>query len=329
VFNSGYVSNEQLQHELLAAVKDLAIELGRTPTRTEFEHHVAGGIYRMTKVFGNYSTMLSAAGLDTYSERRGEKKVKITREMVFGADIEQVVEAHTPRIVESNSKNFEPILAIGDTHFPFAHGPTLEKIYRFAEKEQPVHIVQLGDLMDQFSHSRFPASRNAYRPDEEMELGRKHAVEFWDELKKACPNANLYGITGNHDLRALKLILQAAPTLESMVRESVSKLYQFDGVQMVSDYREELIIQDIMFHHGYMSRHGQQRDFVMQNLVSGHTHKGAVLYRALKGKTIWHLDAGYVGDAEAKALSYTAQKTTGWTLGHGWIDEYGPRFIPS
>ena len=316
------------QHELLTKVKDLALELGRTPTRAEFSAQVRGGSYQIEKLFRNYSLLLQAAGLETYQERQFKQKQTFTRESVFGADISEAIAAHTPREVQSHSESFEPILAIGDTHFPFAHQKTLEKVYRFAEKHQPKHIVQLGDLMDQFSHSRFPASRNYYKPDEEMALARSQAETFWKEIQKAAPKAKCYQIMGNHDVRALKLILNAAPTLESVISKYIETLYHFEGVQTVTDYREELIIQGVMFHHGYMGRHGQQRDFVLNNLVSGHTHRGAVVYRALKDRTIWHLDAGYLGDAESKALSYTAQKVTGWTLGWGFVDEYGPRFIP-
>jgi metallophosphoesterase superfamily enzyme len=315
-------------HDLVSAVQKLASELGRSPKRVEFEQLVKDGNRKVQK-FGSFAALLQAAGLDTYEDRRSGKKKAFTREEVYGADLEQVLTEHVPRIVESNSSVFEPVLAIGDTHFPFSHQKTIEKVYRFAEKEQPAHIVQVGDLKDQWSHGRFPSSRNYYKPDEEMELAHKQSVEFWEELRKACPKAKCYQIMGNHDLRPLKLILNAAPSLESLVAQSIEKLYDFEGVTTVKDYREELIIQNIMFHHGYMSRHGQQRDYVMQNLVSGHTHRGAVLYRPLKDKTIWHLDCGFVGDPESKALSYTPQKTTNWTLGWGWIDEYGPRFIPA
>lgn len=314
-------------HQLICTLKNLAIEQGRTPTRDEFISNVTNGRALVDLHFGCYSAFVQAAGLDAIL--KGPKKLKITREELFGRDIETEIGAHEPRVVESSPADFKPILIVGDTHFPFVHQKTLERIYRFAEKEQPAHIVQIGDLMDQWSHSRFPTSRNYYRPDEEMELARNMSVAFWLELKKACPSAAMHQIMGNHDLRMLKQVLSGAPTLEGLVSASIEKLYEFEGVTTVKDYREELIIQGVMFHHGYMSKHGQQRDFVMQNLCTGHTHRGAVVYRALKDRTIAHLDCGFVGDAESKALSYTTQKTTGWTLGWGYWDEHGPRFIPA
>lgn len=318
------MEKEAIQHRLISELKEQAIDLGRTPHRDEFIKHIRGGRELIFKYFDTYTALVQAAGLDPV---RPKSKIKINREELFGRDIQEIITSHEPRPRQVIT-DFKPILAIGDTHFPFAHKPTLEKVYRFAEKAQPEFIVQVGDLMDQWSHGRFPSSRNFYKPDEEMELARMMATEFWLELKKACPKAHCYQIMGNHDLRALKAVLQNAPTLEGLVSASIEKLYEFEGVKTIHDYREELILQDIMFHHGYMTRHGQQRDFVMQNLVSGHTHRGTVLYRALKDRTIWHLDCGFVGDPESKALTYTPQKTTGWTLGWGFIDEHGPRFIP-
>lgn len=314
------------EHSLIAEVKRQAIELDRTPTYKEFCSKVVGGEYNVSRLFRNYTILLQAAGLETYDQRRSKKK--LTRQEFFGADLVETLAEHKPRVVESQPQDFEPILEIGDTHFPFVHQPTLEKMYRFAEREQPGYIVQLGDLNDQFSHGRFAASRNFYKPDDEMAQARKQAVEFWATLRKLCPSAKLKQIVGNHDVRPLKQALANAPSLESLVRESLYKLYEFEGVETIHDYREELIIQGIMHHHGYMTRHGQQRDFVMQSLVSGHTHRGNVSYRALKDRTIWSLDAGFLGDAESKAMSYTSQKTTGWTLGWGFVDRYGPRFIP-
>lgn len=314
-----------VQHELISAVKELALELGRSPTRREFEGKVKGGSYKLAK-FGSFTALLQASGLDTYEQRRS---IRVSREELYGADIEQVIESHEPRVIESRPKDFKPMLLIGDTHFPFSHQPTLEKVYRFAEKEQPEFIVQMGDLQDQFAHSRFPASRNFYKPDEEMELGRNQSLDFWSELKRACPNSQCYQITGNHDLRALKMVLQSAPSLESLVRDSLVKLYEFEGVKTVHDYREELILQNVAIHHGYMSKLGMQRDFMMQDAATAHTHKGGVSFRPYKGRILTHLDCGFTGDPESKVFAYTPQRINSYTLGWGFWDEYGARFIPA
>jgi predicted phosphodiesterase len=317
-----------MEHDLVATLKELALELGRIPRRDEFTARVKGGDYKLNKL-GGYSILLQAAGLETYGERRSVDKIKFTKAEIYGADIAQVVESHVPKVIESAPKDFKPMLLIGDTHFPFAHQRTLEKVYRFAERHQPAFIVQMGDLMDQWAHSRFPASRNYYKPDEEMELARKQAEIFWSELKRACPKSAYYQISGNHDERAIKQILSSAPSLESFVREGIRRMYTFEGVTTIFDYRDSLQLQGIDLHHGFFSRLGQHMEHVQNNTATAHTHKGGVVFKPLKGRTIAHLDCGFTGDQEAKAMSYTPTKTTGWTLGLGFWDEYGPRFIPA
>lgn len=317
-------------HELVSSVKELASELGRTPTSREFDNRYAGARYKIARAFGNYSELLKAAGLETYNDRRARAagKMKLSNAEVFGRDLGEVLSAHAPR-ERAPEVVSEPILVIGDAHFPFVHQATLEKIIRFAEKEKPAHIVQAGDLYDFFAHSKFPRSQNYYSPDQEMELGRKGAAEMWSALRAACPSAKLYQILGNHDVRPLKRVLESAPSLEGLVARALLPLFQFEGVTTIDDPRQELVIQGVTFVHGYASRPGYVRDHVLGNSVTAHTHRMSVVYRALADRIIWELNPGFIGDETAKALSYTAQKTTGFTLGWGWIDEHGPRAIPA
>jgi hypothetical protein len=314
------------QHELVKVVKELALELGRTPTRTEFVAHAKGGAYRLTQ-FGGFTALLQAAGLDTYDERRAGRKRKIDN-TIFERDIEKHLAQYEPREV----KPVTPLLRglfIGDVHFPFSNDRLLEKIYRFAEKEQPEIICQGGDLYDQLSHGKFARSHNTFTPRQEQELARKKAETMWSELAKACPNARKVQAWGNHDARPLKRILEVYPEAEDWVQQRITALMSFPGVETLSDYRQELILPgDVMVHHGYRSQLGQHRDYVQMNAIVHHTHLGGVVYRRIQGRTLWELNAGYVGDAEAKGLTYTHQKMTNWTPGWGWTDEYGPRFIP-
>lgn len=305
----------------------MAAELGRTPRHdewkkvTRFSRHVLNAEFGPTN---EWNSAISAAGL---TPTRGRGRVKFSREEIFGRDLPEVLSAYEPAPREPSAIT-EPMLLIGDAHFPFVHKPTLEKIYRFAEKHRPKHVIQMGDLYDFFAHSKFPRSQNLYTPDQEMEMGRKAAEEMWTTLRGICPDASLYQILGNHDVRPLKRILEAAPTLESLLARAIEPMFQFEGVQTVFDSRQELVIQGVTIVHGYMSRPGGNRDFVLGNCANAHTHKMGVVYRAFRGQTMWELNPGFIGDEQSKALSYTPQRTTGWTLGLGWIDEYGPRAIP-
>lgn len=312
------------QHELVSALKELAIELGRTPSRDEFVALPRVSRKTIDLHFGTYSALIQASGIDPVVESR--KKLK--NEEVFGRDIEEVLSAHQPKGRADTERVNEPILIIGDAHFPFVHKPTLEKIITFAQTHQPKHIVQIGDLYDLYSHSKFPRSLNIYTPDQELDLGRGEAEAMWKRLLDACPDAKCYQIMGNHDVRPMKRVIEAAPALESIIRRGLKPYFEFTGVQTIDDYREILSIQGIGFHHGYLSQLGGHRDFNQRNMVVGHTHKGGTVFRALADRTIWELNVGFIGDETSKVMGYTPTKTTGWTLGNGWIDQYGPRFIP-
>lgn len=310
-------------HELLKALKNLAVELGRTPNRNEFLAQLKGGRHALEKYFRNYSVFLQAAGFETFNERRSKP---LTNE-IFESSIETRLEVYHPPI-STQKKDHITTLVIGDTHFPFASERVLKAIYDWALKNKPKRIVQIGDLYDCYAWSRFPKSINIYTPKEEQDLGRRHAEAMWLELKRASPEADCIQLKGNHDIRPMKQTLAHLPALEQVVGRYLDEIMSFPGVTTITDERQEFIVDDIAFIHGYLSGNGRHRDYMKMNAVCGHTHLGGVTFRRCRGETLWELNAGLVGDPETKALSYTAQKIVNWTPGFGVIWPSGPQFIP-
>lgn len=306
------------QHELIAALKNLAIELGRTPTRDEFASHIRSR-KAITDAFGSYSTLVQAAGFEPAQAPR------ITN-AIFERDLSTVMSEHVPRPKMPRAP-YERTLFIGDTHFPFVSQETLDAIYRRIEVFQPKRIIQVGDLYDLYAHSKFPRSLNIYSPQQEEKLAREGAEEMWKTVRRLAPDAECVQIKGNHDIRPIKRTLECLPALEHVVSRYLDELMSFDGVTLIKDSRQEYFFDDVQVLHGYRSGIGGHRDFAMKNSVHGHTHKGGVSYRRLEGRTIWELDVGFVGDPESKVMGYTPQKTHDCTNGWGEIDELGPRFI--
>lgn len=310
------------QHEILSVIKALAIDLGRPPIAAELEPH---GITRHTiNRFGGMTTLVLAAGLEPYAG----KHHPITT-AVFERNIRDHLESYEDKRPIAKIEPYKRILFIGDLHFPFEHGKTLEKIYRFAEKEQPEIVVQVGDLNDCFSAGKFPRSLNVFTPKEESKLARQKGEELWKELQRATKNKSRYvQLTGNHDLRGLKRILEAWPEGEEWAEEMFSRAMTFEGVETILDQRDELRLPgDVLAIHGHNTRQGAHRDYAMHNVVIGHSHRGFVDFRQIRDRVLWELNVGYCADPNSKGLSYTSQKINNWTLGWGWLDEYGPRFI--
>ena len=135
-----------------------------------------------------------------------------------------------------------------------------------------------------------------------MELGRKQAQDFWETISKIVPKAKKFQLKGNHDVRPYLRVLESLPFLESAVKDHFDKLFEFDGVTTIHNTRQELIIGETMFHHGYRSQLGQHRDYTLQNFCCGHSHLGGVVYKKLHKKIICELNAGFMGDMESKVF---------------------------
>jgi hypothetical protein len=303
------------QQEAINLLKELAVELGRTPYWHEIKRVVSS--HHIYNLFGSFPVFVQAAGLEPANKNR---KIDNT---IFEKPIEDHVEKFEHR--EKQVVTYEKMVIIGDCHFPFVHKPSLDKTIAFIKEFQPKYVIQIGDLYDMLSHGKFPRSLNVYTPKDEMNEGRKMAAEMWSKIKEVAPKAECHQVLGNHDIRPMKRIIEAYPEAELFM--DFEKWFKFDGVTTHSDIRQELIINGICFIHGYRTKLGDHRDFNKMSTVVGHSHLGGVNFRSYGSQILFELNAGYLGDPESKALSYTSQKIVNWTHGLGVIDEHGPRFI--
>lgn len=219
------------------------------------------------------------------------------------------------------------ILAIGDIHLPYANMRSLRRVVDLATEIKPHIIIQIGDLYDLYSFSRFPRSLNHLTPKAELEWARSDAMDMWERLRKAAPAAKRFQLKGNHDERVSKIVIAKAPEIEHLL--DVHSIFKFKDVETVESERDELILGDILFMHGFRSKLGQHTVHNNMNTVCGHTHQGGVVYQRLGKKTIWELNCGFIADTNSHVMSYTRQRhISKWTQGVGLIDENGPRFIP-
>lgn len=314
------------KHELVKKLKELALETGQTPTRDEFCKHIKNG-KNLVQDFGGMSALVQASGLAPI------KKRKVTN-AIFERTVESVLENSDKPMPIVITDGGDKVLVIGDCHFPWVKVECLQIIYAFAEIAQPDFIIQIGDLYDLYAHAKFPRSLNIYTPRDELALARSMASDMWAKLAKICPNAKRIQILGNHDVRPLKRVIEAVPAVEDDIFKSFCDWFSFDGVEFITDSRQEVWIGETCFIHGYRSKLGDQMAWQKSNVVTGHSHRGGVIYRnqwchsSQRTKIIYELNAGYVGDPASRALGYRAQKIDDWTWGFGFIDAFGPRFIP-
>lgn len=216
------------------------------------------------------------------------------------------------------------ILVLGDTHFPFAHRKAFDWVYRLADKFKPTHVVQVGDLLDQFAFSRYPKVLKM-SPEEELARGRLAAEKMW----KTVNCGNKIQLVGNHCVRLTKTAVSVAPQLAHLVDKSFRELYSFNGVKTVFNPTEEFKLGGIIFQHGHRSKLGDHARYNLCNTVCGHSHRGGVVFDQSARGPFWELNVGFLGDIESPVFGYRAQKHIHkTTVGVGLIDELGPRFVP-
>jgi predicted phosphodiesterase len=310
------------QHDLVSALKQVAVELGKTPTRREFTERVPGG-HAYERLFGSYSALIQAAGLDPIDR----KQPKISN-AIFQRDIEKHLEDYQPKPLPER-KPYPSLAVISDVHWPFENRKVIEKFLDYVEKHKPRWVIINGDAWDMYSHSKYPRSHNVFTPREEQALARKRNEEFWCEVRKRSPQSQCVQMMGNHDVRPLKRVLEVYPAAEDWISQKLQELFTFDGVKTIMDAREELFVsEDVIVFHGYRSQLGAHRDYTLYSCINGHTHVGGVVWRQIRGGTLFEANSGVAGDPYSKGLNYTPQKITHWTPGFLGMDDYGPRFIP-
>lgn len=307
-------------HELICQLKDLAVELGRTPKRDEFKARY--GQRYLTEI-GNYSAFLQAAGLHP-EIRSKEKKIDNS---IFEVSIERHLENYEPRELVTRG-DYPTADVISDIHWPFSAKRVIDKFYQSVGDTTPEFVIINGDAWDMYSNSKYPRSHNIFTPREERAMALKANQDFWSEIRRISPKSKCFQLMGNHDIRPMKRILEVYPAAEDWIMEALQKDFTFQGVKTIFDPREELFLaEDTIVFHGYRSQLGSHRDYTLMNCINGHTHTGGTVFRRIRGATLWEMNSGVAGDPEAKGLTYTPQKITHWTPGFGKLHKTGPQFI--
>lgn len=223
------------------------------------------------------------------------------------------------------------IFVVGDIHFPYHHKPTLNKIYLAIKREKPDVVVQIGDLYDQYSFSRF-SKKNITTSTRELRRAKVCGDAFWARIRQLCPTVRCIQLLGNHDIRLTKRIAEKVPEALEIVQEKLADLYTFEGVRTIYDDRTEVKIGGIVFMHGFRSRLGDHAKYNGVSTVCGHSHVGGVVYEQRGRRIIWELNTGYAANEKSEPLRYRPQTTCKWTHGYGLITERDgimcPQFVP-
>lgn len=227
----------------------------------------------------------------------------------------------------------EKIIVVGDLHFPFTDLDKLSDVLVAISDEQPDLVVQIGDLYDFYCYSRFAKSANKCEPLEETTKARGMAEFFWASVQALAPKADCLQLVGNHDIRVVKQVMDKLPEWEGILTDHLTEMMSFDGVTTEISATQEVIVDGIVFMHGFRTKLGDHARYNRLPTVVGHSHTGGVVFEKLMGDgVIWELNCGQTVDYNAHALQYGNQKHKKWVAGYGLIEKkngiWCPSFIP-
>jgi len=213
------------------------------------------------------------------------------------------------------------VVIISDTHFPFHHKESLKKVLKLIKKEKPTHVIQIGDLLDQYALSKYARSYDIETPKTELSRGREEAEAMWKGIQKIVPKAECIQLLGNHDVRGQKRLLEKLPEMESLV--DIAGLYKFKKVRTLKSDRDFVEIDGVIYVHGWLSKSLDHAKHFNKPTVHGHRHRPALETQG----GLWSMDVGYLGDESELPFSYTMSKLTNWTLAVGVVENGKPRLV--
>lgn len=225
------------------------------------------------------------------------------------------------------NKKQAKVMVVGDTHFPFADEGAIAQVIAAIKREQPTHVVQIGDLYDQYSFSRFSRSFDIMTPKDEVAKARKQAEAFWRAVQSAAPKAKCHQLLGNHDVRVTKKILDKIPEFESLGSKVRDDLYTFKNVETLHDVRDWIEIDGVIYTHGWYSTLGQHMTYFGKSVVHGHTHRAGIAYQRRGAGFIFELDVGHLADETTVPLQYSASKLSRWFKTISIIEDGQPRLV--
>lgn len=215
------------------------------------------------------------------------------------------------------------VMTIADMHLPFVDKDALKEVYKAVAIEKPDAIVQIGDLLDQYVFSKYTRDLNLVTPSEEVEQGYEMAKEFWSKLNRISKNSAKFQLLGNHDTRVNKRVKEKLPELEVLL-DVRKRLYTFDRVKVMKSDTDFIILDNVVYVHGWLTKLGDHAAYFNKSVVHGHSHKPGLIIKTMMDGVRFELDVGHMADDKALPLNYTASKMKNWVKAYGIVDNQRP-----
>jgi len=224
------------------------------------------------------------------------------------------------------------VVVISDLQIPYHDKRALRNVITFIGEYQPDEVIQIGDLNDYETPSRWNTGtymEYAQRVKIDSEVTKR---EFLGPLREVY-SGPVGILEGNHDLRPRKYLADKAPALAEFAPDfHFSKLLDFEGFEV------DLIPAFTKAGPGTVLIHGHEIKGMSQiagttaynhaskagaNIVMGHTHRLGIRRQtsgnATTGyRTLWGFEVGHLMDP-AKAQYLGDGSVANWQKGFGLL----------
>jgi hypothetical protein len=222
------------------------------------------------------------------------------------------------------------VVSLTDIHYPFQDDMAVQAALDFVRDVQP-QVVIVHECMDFYTLSRFSKDPNR-KDDLQQEIDQ--VCGFFAVLRDACPKARIILVDSNHLARLRLYLASQATALASLRALEVPELFDLQKYNI--EYVIDVIIKGVLFKHGSIVSQGAGasglRELQKENMsgVSGHTHRGAVVYRQDRNGQLFWVESGCLCTTRPDYIPGIANWNSGFSI-VSWDKESKvaiPKFIP-
>lgn len=225
------------------------------------------------------------------------------------------------------------IVVLSDLQLPYHHVRALKSVCNFLadQASRIIELFQVGDFYDFQAVSRWVAG-TAAEDGKDLQRELDVAEDVCADVEKAYPGPKVR-IKGNRDDRLAKYLGTTAKGLAGLKvleYDVLTKADQYGWVTKPEPYR---LAPTTVAVHGLTARAKSgttphaHLDRLDGNIVHGHTHRAAIVYRTLGDKTRWAMEVGCLMDRK-KASYLPAGGVADWQLAFGILHVDGNRVRP-
>ena len=222
-------------------------------------------------------------------------------------------------VARATSEKTEVVVFLSDIHVPYHDHRALDSALDLIRVLRPHRVVQIGDLVDFHSISRWNTELERL---ENLQDELDEAVGVLRRIREAAPDAQFDLCMGNHDERLKRYVAEKGRALASLRSLDFGKLLDADAVGLrIHNGHGFLLRRNFLVKHGQLIRKGAGASAKAECLaadisgISGHTHRLATFRQSGYNARQW-TECGTLSRLDAPYVTGPPDWQQGFAVGH-------------